>query len=228
MRRLTASLLLLGSLLLTGCAPGFTTANTESDQPLTRAPVTAPKVALTFDVTWGEVELRKIIAVLHENGVRATFFVGGTFMNNQGALIRYLAAQGHEIGTLGQRIVNLAMLPEAEITENLLASQSVLNKTLGGKVRYFRPPQGPATPELVRAAKAAGLITVTHSLDSGDYETRSAPTIAARVTKEAKEGEIIHLTASDFSPETAKALPTILAGLKAKGLQVVTLSQLGQ
>lgn len=228
MRRLAACLALLGTLLLTGCAPGWPTAALDTTVPLTRAPIEAPHVALTFDVTWGDGELRKILAILQQDGVKATFFVGGTFMNTQAALIRDLAKQGHEIGTLGQRIISLATLPEAEIKENLLASQSVLTKTLGGPVRYFRPPQGGAPPELVRAARAAGLITVTHSLDSADYEERRAESIARRVTKEAVKGDIIHLTASDFSPETTKALPAILAGLKAKGLQPVTISQLGK
>jgi peptidoglycan/xylan/chitin deacetylase (PgdA/CDA1 family) len=228
MRRFAACLLLLGALLITGCTPGRATTATTDDLPLTRAPIQAPKVALTFDVTWGDVELRKILAILQQHGAKATFFVGGTFMNAQAPLIRQIAAQGHEIGTLGQRIINLATLPETEVRENLLASQSVLNKTLGGTVRYFRPPQGGAPPELVRAARAAGLITVTHSLDSADYEERQAASIARRVTKQAVKGDIIHLTASDFSPETTKALPAILAGLKAKGLEPVTISQLGQ
>lgn len=228
MRRLAACLVLLGTLLLAGCAPGKATLSTDEARPLTRAPIEAARVALTFDVTWGDGELRKILAILQQNGARATFFVGGTFMNTQAPMIRYLVAQGHEVGTLGQRIVNVGSLPETEIKENLLASQSVLGKTLGGPVRYFRPPQGDATPELVRAARAAGLITVTHSLESKDYEERKAEWIARRVTKEAVKGDIIHLTASDFSPETTKALPGILAGLKAKGLEPVTISQLGQ
>lgn len=228
MRRLFACLALLGTLLMTGCASSRLTSATDEGRPLTRAPIEAPKVALTFDVTWGDVELRKILAILQQERVRATFFVGGTFMNTQAELIRYLAKQGHEIGTLGQRIVDLSGLPEAEIKETLLASQSVLTKTLGGPVRYFRPPQGGAPPELVRAAKAAGLITVTHSLDSADYEERHAESIARRVTREAVKGDIIHLTASDFSPETTKALPAILAGLKAKGLQPVTIGELGR
>jgi peptidoglycan/xylan/chitin deacetylase (PgdA/CDA1 family) len=196
------------------------------EKPLTRAASPDSRAALTFDVTWGRTELGKILSGLQAGGVKATFFVGGTFLGLDGDLVRQMGAQGHEIGTLGQKIVNLAELPSGEVTSNLLASQSALSKLLGGPVRYFRPPHGPATPAVVKAAREAGLITVTHSLDSEDHLGRRASQIAERVVKRAAKGDIIRLSASDWSPETAKALPEIIKGLQGRGFKLVKVSEL--
>jgi peptidoglycan-N-acetylglucosamine deacetylase len=203
----------------TALAPG-------DDKPLTRAESPDDRVALTFDVTWGTGELAKILASLEAERVKATFFVGGTFLSLHGESVRQLGARGHEVGTLGQKIINLSTVPEQEVTSNLLASQSNLAKLLGGPVRYFRPPQGPATPAVVSAARAANLVTVTHSLDSMDHHGEKADAIAKRVVRQARRGDIILLSASDWSPETAKALPLILKGLKDRGFKLVPIGDL--
>jgi|GEM_PF-1557355 len=197
-----------------------------SDQPLTRADSPDDRVALTFDVTWQKAELAKILDLLDAHQVKATFFVGGTFLHLYPEMVKEIARRGHEVGTLGQKIQDISGLPEQEIVSNLLGSQSSLAKTLGGPVRYFRPPQGPATVDLVRAARSANLITVTYSLDGQDYLERSADQIARRILRGARRGDIIRLTASDWSKETAKALPAIIEGLKERNMQLVRLSDL--
>jgi len=196
------------------------------DRPLTRANSPDDRVALTFDVTWGQDELLKILATLEAQRVQATFFAGGTFLSLNPELVRQISAKGHEVGTLGQKIVDLSVLPQAEVLSSLLASQSMLSKTLGGPVRYFRPPQGEATTSVVQAARSAELITVTQSLDAEDYLDRKAVDLAGRVVKRAVRGDIIRLTASDWSKETAKALPAIITGLKGRGFKFVLISEL--
>ncbi|HEY8347922.1 MAG TPA: polysaccharide deacetylase family protein [Symbiobacteriaceae bacterium] len=210
----------LGSRTLT------TTAN--PDQPLQRVSRSDKRVALTFDVTWGTQELPRLLSALDAQGVKATFFVGGTFLKQHSDWVRRLAVSGHDVGTLGQKVVDLSQLSEQEVTTNLMASQSALSKLLGDPVRYFRPPLGPATPEVVRAARAADLITVTYSLDSGDQQGLTAEQIVRRVVRQARPGDIIRMTASDWSPETAKALPDLIRGLKEKGFELVPLSELVQ
>ncbi|MEW8978857.1 MAG: polysaccharide deacetylase family protein [Symbiobacterium sp.] len=194
--------------------------------PLTRADSPDDRVALTFDVTWQKEELTKILNILDEAGVKATFFVGGTFLQLYPDMVKEIARRGHEVGTLGQQIRDLSGLPEHEIVANLLGSQSALAKTLGGPVRYFRPPTGQATPEVLTAARQARLVTVTYALDSHDHMGLTADQIVRRVVREARRGDIIRLTASDFAPETAKALPRILEGLERRGFRAVRLSDL--
>jgi len=194
--------------------------------PLTRADSPDDRVALTFDVTWQKTELTKILDELDAAGVKGTFFVGGTFLQLYPDMVKEIARRGHEVGTLGQQVRDLAGLPENEIVANLLGSQSALTKTLGGPVRYFRPPTGQAAPEVLHAARQARLVTVTYALDSQDHLGLTADQIVRRVVRGARRGDIIRLTASDFAPETAKALPRILEGLERRGFKAVRLSDL--
>ena len=121
----------------------------QADRPLTRADSPDDRVALTFDVTWQKQELAKILDILDQAGVKATFFVGGTFLQLYPDMVKEIARRGHEVGTLGQQIRDLSGMPENEIVSNLLGSQSALAKILGGPVRYFRPPSGKAPPEVL-------------------------------------------------------------------------------
>lgn len=229
MRKGTVLFIVVLSLLTLGLlnGPAFREATADlSDRPLTRADSPDDRVALTFDVTWQKEELTKILAILDSHKVKATFFVGGTFLHLYPDMVKEIARRGHEVGTLGQKMQDLSGIPETEIISNLLGSQSALAKTLGGPVRYFRPPYGPANPDLVRAARQAKLVTVTYSLDGQDYLERTAEQITRRVVRGAHRGDIIRLTASDWSKETAKALPGIITGLKEKKMQLVRLSDL--
>jgi peptidoglycan/xylan/chitin deacetylase (PgdA/CDA1 family) len=218
--------LLAAFTLLPGPKPARAEPTLPGDRPLVRAEIPDRRVALTFDVTWQQTELARIIGALDAANVKATFFVGGTFLSLYGENARLLIAHGHEVGTLGQRVVDLSGQSEQEVTSNLLASQSALAKILGGPVRYFRPPMGTATPEVVRGARAANLITVTYSLDSEDYTGIPAAEIAQNVVKRARKGDIIRLSASDWSPRTSAALPLIIRGLAERKFLLVRVSDL--
>ncbi|MFB5084445.1 polysaccharide deacetylase family protein [Symbiobacterium thermophilum] len=198
----------------------------QADRPLTRADSPDDRVALTFDVTWQKQELAKILDILDQAGVKATFFVGGTFLQLYPDMVKEIARRGHEVGTLGQQIRDLSGMPENEIVSNLLGSQSALAKILGGPVRYFRPPSGKAPPEVLRAAHQARLVTVTYALDGQDHLGLTADQIVRRVVRKAQRGDIIRLTASDFVTETAEALPRILEGLQRRGFKLVRISDL--
>jgi peptidoglycan/xylan/chitin deacetylase (PgdA/CDA1 family) len=222
---LVALLSLVTLAYLRGPAVSQVTAD-PADLPLTRADSPDDRVALTFDVTWQRQELTRILDILDEADVKATFFVGGTFLHLHPNMVKEIARRGHEVGTLGQRMQDLSTLSENELVANLLGSQSALAKILGGPVRYFRPPYGPATPELVKAARQAKLVTVTYSLDSEDSLDRTADQIARRVVRGARRGDIIRLSASDWSKHTAEALPIIIEGLRERNMQMVRISDL--
>lgn len=206
---------------------GYLAVSSEPDPaPISRVDTPENRVAITFDVTWGEAQLSKILHLLEQEQVRATFFAGGSFLIEYPERIKAIVADGHEIGTLGQRIINLSALAEQEVRINLLAAQSTLEKALGMPVSYFRPPQGEATPSVVRAAREAKLRTITFSVDSGDTFGMNRDQIVRRVLRQVRKGDIVRFSASDFSPVTAEALPGIIQGLKQKGFSLVPVSEL--
>ena len=64
------------------------------------------------------------------------------------------------------------------------------------------------------------------SLDSLDWMNPGANTIAERVIKRAKPGDIVLMHASDTCKQTTEALPVILKELKKQGYKFVTVSEL--
>ena len=184
------------------------------------------RVALSFDLTWGEAEYRRIRSILTEKGVPATFFAGGNWVANHPQELQRLAADGHEVGTLGLRIARLEHVPPGQLTAQLMHAQNMLERVLGRPVRLFRPPlDGQPGPAVLAAAEAAGLLTVTYSLDSHDQSLRGSK-LVRQVVRRARRGDIVRLTASDFAPATAEALPQIIDGLTARGFRLVTIGDL--
>ena len=58
-------------------------------------------VAIECAVTWHAAALDEILAVLEERGVRITFAVSGEWVERSPAMLKKIAAQGHEIATMG-------------------------------------------------------------------------------------------------------------------------------
>lgn len=227
-RQLAAALFALSACLLVLAATQFPSMQAAAGvRPLSRADSPDDRVALTFDVTWGDTELKKMLASLDSEGVKATFFVGGSWVQNYPQGLQALERAGHEVGTLGQRIVDLTQLPAGQVSRQLLGAQDTAQQVLGHRVRLFRPPlAGRHNEAVLAAARGAGLVTVTYSLDSGDWRDTPAAKLVRGVVRGAKRGDIVLLTASDFNRQTAVALPEVIKGLKARGFKLVTVSQL--
>jgi peptidoglycan-N-acetylglucosamine deacetylase len=89
---------------------------------------------------------------------------------------------------------------------------------------YFRPPYGSYDRTAISAAGRAGYsFVVLWSVDTRDWERPGSATIANRVLSSARPGSIVLM---HVLPQTAAALPRILAGLERKHLRPATLDQL--
>jgi len=81
-------------------------------RPIRSVPEAEGKVALTFDLSWGEVVPPKVLAVLEEYEVKCTFFLSGPWAASHPELVADIVAAGHEVGSHGYRHVNLSSLNE--------------------------------------------------------------------------------------------------------------------
>lgn len=197
------------------------------DGPLVRVLGPSDRVALTFDVTWGETQINRVLQALDARGVRATFFVGYHWAANHPDLIQDLVRRGHEVGTLGFKFMPLTQVPPSELQSHFAGAQSLLTHVLNEPVGLFRPPYGQWNETVVAAARGAGLRTVTWSVDGRDAVDRTgAQQVVRRVLGSVQAGDIIRLHATDFAPATADALPTLIDGLQQRGLRPVPVSEL--
>ena len=87
---------------------------------------------------------------------------------------------------------------------------------------YFRPPYGAYDAEVLAAAGGAGFPRVIiWDLDPQDWANPGVSVIVSRVLSAARAGSIVVM---HVEPQTASALPAIISGLRARGLEPVSLA----
>lgn len=198
-----------------------------AEMPIFYVKTKEPKVALTFDISWGTQTLPKVLPILAATRVRATFFLSGPWAKYHPESVRAIIAGGHEIASHGQEHVNLSQYSEDQIARNIGDAQRDLAAVTGNKVAYFfRPPNGDYDDLVVVTARSQNYETVIWAVDSLDWKNPGADYMVQRVTERTFPGAIILCHASDSSQQIDQALPGIIAGLRGKRFQFVTLTQL--
>jgi peptidoglycan/xylan/chitin deacetylase (PgdA/CDA1 family) len=197
---------------------------------ISHGPRSSNVVALTFDDGPNGESTLAVMRVLDSAGVAGTFFEVGKAVEAEPYVTGLLISHGHLIGDHSYSHGRWSFLsptyPEAA------KAQSAIADSAGVCPAFFRPPHGDRTPLMLRAVAGEGLTTVTWDVSAGDWATDNASLIAKRVLQSVKPGSIILLhDGLDGKPGAdrsvvAEALPLILDGLKAKGLQPVRLDEL--
>ena len=183
------------------------------------------RVALTFDDGYDEAGWAAILAVLHARGAHATFFINGRYVAGYPTLARRTVAWGNAIGShTWSHVLTTTETPtqiRAQIEGDIKAWWRVARAT---PVPYFRPPYGGYDDKTLAVAGSLGFARVMlWSVDPTDYSDPGAAVIADRVLSGVRSGAVFEL---HCLPETAAALPAILAGLHARGYTAVTLPAL--
>ncbi|MDI6893216.1 MAG: polysaccharide deacetylase family protein [Bacillota bacterium] len=196
--------------------------------PVYRAVTREKRVALTFDISWGQEMPPRVLDALKAEGVRATFFLSGPWARSYPDLVKRIAGEGHEIASHGYEHVNLSGYSREFITDNIRRTHQILVELTGQQPRFFRPPNGDFNDLVIQTATELGYVTVIWSLDSLDWKRLNSDEIAKRILSRVKQGDIILMHASDSAPGTPGALPAIVQGIRAKGLEMVRLGELMQ
>ena len=95
----------------------------------------------------------RILALLEECGVKATFFVLGSVAEEEPALVPMIAAAGHEIASHGQSHTLVTRLSPAAFRDEVRRSADILADQCGVHPAGFRAPQwslGAGTPWAAR------------------------------------------------------------------------------
>lgn len=189
-------------------------------QPIYSGLADKKEIALTFNVFWGQEYVPGILDILKENGVQATFFLGGTWVEQYPALAREIATSGQEIESHGYSHPHVDNLSEDANFREIKKAEGIIVKYTGEKPSFFAPPYGERGPAVLSAAEMAGYRTVLWTTDTIDWQLPDPSVIVRRVTQGAAPGCIVlmHPTAP-----TLHALPTIIAELKRRGYRLVDL-----
>jgi len=183
------------------------------------------KIALTFNVVWGEEYVPQILTVLKDNSVPATFFIGGQWAEDFPELTKQIAMNGHEVGNHGYSHPHPDSISrEANLTE-IKQAETAIENACGIKTKLFAPPYGERGEHVLEAASEAGYQTILWSIDTIDWQRPAPSVLVDRVMDKLHNGAIVlmHPTAP-----TVQALPIIIQKLKEAGYELVTVSVLLQ
>ncbi|MDQ0228592.1 polysaccharide deacetylase family sporulation protein PdaB [Bacillus sp. 7586-K] len=184
------------------------------------------EVALTFDISWGDVKAEPILDTLKKHNVSATFFLSASWAERHPDLVSRMVKDGHQIGSMGYAYKNYTDLEASEVNKDLLMAQEVFKKLGVKNISLLRPPSGNFNREVLNIAEKHGYTVIHYSIDSNDWQNPGIENIIRNTTSSIKGGDIVLLHASDRAKQTNKALPSIINEIKNKGLKNVTVEEL--
>lgn len=200
-----------------------TTADTPAPASATGASdvdcATAKCIALTFDDGPGPYTGR-ILDTLQAAGARATFFTIGRNVAAEPELVAREVQMGMAVGDHTWTHPDLAHMTDSAVVEELTHTATAIEKATGTKPFAVRPPYGAYT----KTTPHAGMPFVLWDVDTEDWKNRSSTITTQRALAGAHRGAIVLM--HDIHPSTMKALPGLLAALKAKGYTMVTVPEL--
>ena len=195
--------------------------------PVRQVRTEAKRIAVTFDDGPSEEKTREILAILAENGVKATFFVIGQNAEKHPDLIREICEAGHEIGNHTWSHRYISQMSEDDIREDLGKTEALLTEICGKRPVVFRPPGGYWTEKSCAVVESMGYKSVLWSVDTRDWTMNSADRITGLVDKGVENGAIILFhDLADKRLSTPDALRIILPKLLKEGYEFVTVSEL--
>jgi peptidoglycan/xylan/chitin deacetylase (PgdA/CDA1 family) len=142
------------------------------------APSMPGEIALTFDDGPNPAWTPRLLDVLANYAVHATFFMVGSHAVAEPALVRRIVAAGHLIGNHTWSHPNLALTRSSRVEQELVRTSDALQQISGKPVRFFRPPFGARRPVVLRAARHLGLTPVLWNAMTNDWADPSADSIA--------------------------------------------------
>jgi peptidoglycan-N-acetylglucosamine deacetylase len=189
-------------------------------------------VALTFDACATKQQANgfdeRIFEILQREKIPVTIFMTGTWAEKHpGAVKRIAAAEWIEIGNHSYSHPRLTLLEPSRLRTQIRYTNRILQERLGRPAMSLRPPAGAWNQAVLRAVNQEDLPLVLWSVVSGDAGGHiPAERIRRIVLEQTKPGSIVIFHINNRGPFTKKALPDIIAGLRAKGFRFVTVSQL--
>jgi peptidoglycan/xylan/chitin deacetylase (PgdA/CDA1 family) len=206
-------------------APEAAPKTTPSKVSYSSCNVEGQHLAMTFDDGPHPQHTPRLLDMLKQRGIKATFFVVGQNAAQYPEILKRIAAEGHELANHSYTHPILNPLGEGGIREQLdKTHQAVLGAT-GVTMKLLRPPYGALTENMRRwTYQTFGYRTILWDVDPLDWKVRDAARVQSEILGHARAGSIV--LAHDIHKSTVDAMPETLDGLAAKGFKFVTVSEL--
>lgn len=131
--------------------------------------VESKKVYLTFDEGYEAGYTPKILEVLKQNEVKATFFITAHYLNTQETLVKQMIDEGHIVGNHTVNHKSMPSLTLEQIKTEVMDLHKAIYEKFGYEMKYIRPPKGEYSEQTVAYCNNLGYTTVMWSFAYDDW-----------------------------------------------------------
>ena len=187
-------------------------------------PSTSTGVALTFHTAGDPAITEQILADAARLGAKLTFFLVGNWAQGNPNTLKQIIDGGHELGNHTWSHIDMPRLSAAGMLTEITKCADVLSAQTGTISKYFRASQTdvPSAAILEQAGKAGYAKSVGYDVDPLDYTNPGASLVVSRTRAHLHPGAFVSL--HTLYRGTATALPQIIAAVRGRGLEPVTVS----
>lgn len=177
-------------------------------------------VYLTFDLGYEAGYTSKILEVLKNNDVKATFFITAHYVNTQADLVKQMIDEGHIIGN---HTVNHKSMPSCSletINKEVMDLHSAISGKFGYEMKFIRPPKGEYSERTVAYTNTLGYKTVMWSFAYDDWDEKKQGREEygkKKILDNVHNGEIMLLHAT--SKDNANILDDVIKQIKQMGYE---------
>jgi peptidoglycan/xylan/chitin deacetylase (PgdA/CDA1 family) len=187
------------------------------------------EVVLTFDDGPWLGNTPAVLKALHEECVRAVFFIIGKHATYYPDILKQIAAEGHTVGSHTWSHKDLSKKTVEEATEEIEKGISAIKVSLGDTpAPFFRFPALKHPPEIVAYLGTRNIAMFSTDMDSFDFKFRKPEQIVSTVMNKLKKNGKGIVLMHDFQHGTAQAVPELLKQLKAGGYKIVHMKAKGK
>lgn len=180
-------------------------------------------VAITYDDGPGELTAQ-LLDTLKAKDAHASFMVLAPSASTHPELLRRMKAEGHTVGNHTATHRELNKLSPSDVDGEIKAGAAAIKAATGENPRWMRPPYGATNGTVEAAAKANGQAQALWSVDTVDWKDRNSEHVCEAAVNGAQAGSIVLM--HDIHTTTVGAADCVIDGLRAKGLEPVSLDRL--
>lgn len=202
-----------------------TSASAEPKITYSSCHVEGPYIAITFDDGPNAAHTPRLLDMLKERKVKATFFMCGENAVQYPQIVKRMVDEGHEVANHSWNHPQLTKLDDAGVKSQLQRTHDAIIAGGGVAPKLMRPPYGAFTQRQQRwCFGEMGYKCILWDVDPLDWKVRNASHVENEILKHTVHGSII--LAHDIHKSTVDAMPGTLDGLLAKGFKFVTVTEL--
>ena len=129
-------------------------------------------VYLTFDLGYEAGYTDKILDILKENNVTATFFITAHYLNTNEALVKKMIENGNDVGNHTVNHYSLPSISDEKIEEEIMKLHTAVYEKTGYEMKYFRPPKGEYSERVLAKVNSLGYKTIMWSFAYDDWDEK--------------------------------------------------------